>query len=279
MADFTPGLATPDSPTTRAVVPVNLSSSNTSDNRNTSPQPLTLDPGDLASSPGLSEYIEHAAKGIPYLTNLATELESRGEFERALLCWERILDSASPNETQRQLASDAITRIKPTLPRWNIDPIAEFTLIIQIGSTRPESDAMAAAMLELEKFLRKNSSDQIKFISQVTFSSSESAPEDGPIAVSFTSDPPSPDTSYALVRSTSPADNTPEALYPALLSECYLLVVNHLNSLEDTVAPAPPVHSVSPEEQFSRNITRLHWRTFALSLIPPPQEDVPYPEL
>jgi hypothetical protein len=280
LADFAPGLEAPDAPGPRAVVPINLPSGNPGTKEPTSPHlGITLDLGDLASSPSLSEYTEHAHKGVPYLISLATELEARGEFQRALLCWERVLDSASPTEEERTTATGAVTRIQPTLPRWNVDPMAELLLAVQIGSTRPESSALAGVILELQDFLRRDSGDQIKFVSQVTFGSKSKARKDGPMAISIASAPDTAPDGYSLVRSTTPGDNTPTTLYLSLLSECYLMVTNHLTALDELVPPGPPRHLKNPLRDFSEQNTRLHWRTFAKSLVPDPTGPRPHPEV
>jgi hypothetical protein len=280
LADFAPGLETPDAPGPRAVVPVNLPSGRPGTGAPTSPHlGITLDLGDLASSPSLSEYTEHAHKGVSYLISLATELEARGEFQRALLCWERVLDSGSPTEEERTTATGAVTRIQPTLPRWNVDPMAEILLAVEIGSTRSESPAMAGAVLELQAFLRRDSGDQIKFVSQVAFGAKSRAPENGPIAISITSAPDTAPDGYSLVRSTTPGDNTATTLYLSLLSECYLMVTNHLTALDELVPPGPPRHPENPLRDFSEQITRLHWRAFAQSLVPAPSGTRPHPEV
>ncbi len=48
------------------------------------PKKSTLEFGDLAAAPGLTEYAEHVPKGAAFLTRLAAMLETQGEFQRVL---------------------------------------------------------------------------------------------------------------------------------------------------------------------------------------------------
>jgi hypothetical protein len=232
------------------------------------PDDVTLGLGDLASSPGLSEYREHSRRGAAHLAGLATELENRGEFQRALLAWERILDSCQGDEEDRRTASDALQRIQPTLPRWNIDPEGDIALLLQLGTTRTASDELSETAREVAEFLRKDSSDIVALVPRITTSQVPGAPARSPIAIYFTG-PLGPDSAQSNVLSTNPPEQDPEALRRELLAVIYRLVQGHLATLEGLSTPPPPAHLEDPALDFQRHITRLHWKYFADSLARP----------
>ena len=75
--------------------------------------------GDLGKPPALDDYTDLAANGAAALMERATALESVGESQRALLAWERVLDSTNPEKTEAETAIAAIQRLRPTLADWN----------------------------------------------------------------------------------------------------------------------------------------------------------------
>lgn len=227
-----------------------------------------LEFGDLKSAPGLSEYSEHSRKGAAYLARLAAGLETCGEFQRALLAWERILDSCQAGETERATAADAIVRIQPTLPRWNIDPAGDIPILLQLGTPRAASDELSKTAREVAEFLRKDSSDVVAIVPRITTSSIPNAPSRSPIAVYFTG-PLGLRSAQSNVLSTNPPEDDPEALRRDLLETIYRLVQGYLATLEGFTIPPAPAHPEDPELDFKRQITRLHWKRFADSLARP----------
>jgi hypothetical protein len=83
-----------------------------------------IDPGDPASPAPLNAYAEHAAEGPSAYITLAVHLEEQGGNARALLAWERVIDSCRPDDPQRQAAMSGIQRLRPVVAPWNIDPVA-----------------------------------------------------------------------------------------------------------------------------------------------------------
>jgi hypothetical protein len=279
LADLSPGFEAKIAPAPRAVVPVDLSPGERgSAGAPGSAERPFLELGDFETSPGLSEYSEHASKGVDYLVRLATELEARGEFQRALLAWERVLDSCEAKADERTTASSAVARIRPTLPRWNIDPVAAIPLVLQIGSTRPESQELQTVASRIERFLEIDSGDQIEVVARVTANPSKQAPADGPIAIAL-SGPGDATAGPSLVRSTVPEANDAATLYRALLAEAYLIVASHLTTLPQCVPPKAPAYPDDPERDFHFQVTRLHWNSFARSLSPHEATDIPRAEI
>jgi hypothetical protein len=80
--------------------------------------PIVL--GDLSHRPVIDEFIEQAGRGAGHLMRLAALLEERGEPDRALLAWERVLDSAEPNPLQTRVTLSQIRRLRGEAPKWNV---------------------------------------------------------------------------------------------------------------------------------------------------------------
>ena len=57
-----------------------------------------------------------------------------GEFQRALLAWERVIDLTKPDETQAAAAISAIKRLRPTLPNWNTSPESAIAIELHAGT-------------------------------------------------------------------------------------------------------------------------------------------------
>lgn len=234
--------------------------------RPSEPEPDPLRLGDLDSAPGLGEYSELASLGAPHLIKAATELEMvRGDFIRAHLSWERILDSSEPTPEERTIAGDAIQRLRPTLPRWNIDPNGEYSLLLQLGTTRTKDEAINPVAAEVAEFLRKESSDLISLAPRITTSHIEGVPEKSPIALYFSGTGESEKNQSDLL-SINPPVNDQEAMRRELLTAVYRLVQQRLTSLGSLTPPPPPSNPEQPELDFQRQLTRLHWQYFARTL-------------
>jgi hypothetical protein len=95
--------------------------------------PIVL--ADLEYRPVLDEFIEQSGRGAGHLMRLAATLEDAGETVRALLAWERVLDSSKPNAAQTQAALINIRRLRKEAPRWNADRrrISELELHIKVA--------------------------------------------------------------------------------------------------------------------------------------------------
>ena len=217
--------------------------------------------GDLESAPGLDEYRQYALNhSAAKLLALSSTLQARGDFQRALLALERVIDScpqASSEELKQAIADTA--SLSPTLPRWNVDPVGERSLILRFGSWKTTSEELKTAALEIATLIRKNSGDQLKIIPKVEVTSTETGITDPPIAlwISGTQNGHSK-TGLIPVRS----DN--ENLTDALTRGTFLSVRGYLANLG---YPFPRgSESIPAVELLSRHITRSMWRDLAIAL-------------
>ena len=231
------------------------------------PDPLGL--GDLESAPGLAEYSELSSLGAAHIIKAATELENLGNFQRAHLAWERVLDSCQPSPEERNTASAAIQRIRPTLPRWNIDPSGEFPILLQLGTTRNGDETISPVATKVAEFLRRESSDQISFVPRITTSRVRGTPKQSPIAVYFSGTGDGEETQSGLA-SVNPSVGDSEALQREMLSAIYGLIEKRVAGLDTLTPPGPATHPEAPKMDFQRQLTRLHWQYFARSLAQTP---------
>jgi hypothetical protein len=235
----------------------------TAQSKEPEPDPLRL--GDLNSAPGLGEYSELASLGAAHLIKAATELEVRGEFLRAHLAWERILDTCDPTPQERTLVGNSIQRLRPTLPRWNIDPNGEYSLLLQFGTTRRKDGAINPVAAAVAEFLRKESSDLVSLAPLITTSQIKGVPDQSPIALYFSGTGENTKNQSDLL-SINPPVNDPESLRRDMLTTIYSLIEKRLTSLGSLTPPAPASNPDQPELDFERQLTRLHWQYFARTL-------------
>ncbi|RYD17739.1 MAG: hypothetical protein EOP88_24990, partial [Verrucomicrobiaceae bacterium] len=127
-----------------------------------------IDLGDLAAAPTLVDYSLRAPDGVPHLIELATALEEKGEFQRALLAWERVLDLGKPDDSQATTALSAIRRLRPTLPDWNTKPETAITVTLHAGTGKKLAKTIAPVLESVAKDLERASSGIVKVKTQVT---------------------------------------------------------------------------------------------------------------
>ncbi len=225
------------------------------------PEISDLDLGDLESSPGLDSYRKFAENNPPdRLFELSSTLRARGEFQRALLAFERVIDTSKADSKALAEASKGISALSPTLPRWNIDPTREVPLTLHLGTARLADESLKAATLEVATTIRKSSGDQLDIIPKITSSGGDEATADSPVALWLSTGGKNPASSSVLTfRST---DDQAAAINEISLA-VFQAVRGHLGKLG---YPLPPPLQATGRDLLSIHITRLMWRDFARSL-------------
>ncbi|BDS05737.1 hypothetical protein NT6N_07770 [Oceaniferula spumae] len=228
-----------------------------------------LPTGDLNLSPALSEYGTHGDQGAEAMIKLATFLETRAEFQRALLAWERVIDTTNPNEDQRKQAITAIQRLRDAMPPWNPDPTADITLTLHAGATLQDKKMLEDALQTVATLISQASGNVIKVETKASIGKSRGIKTPRiPIAIWF-SRPSS--TAEGTTAETPPisfmADpKQPEVLANQIEAGVYALLRTHL-AAETSFSPLPEYPSgVQPEELIKYYITRLMWREFVRSM-------------
>jgi hypothetical protein len=232
------------------------------------PQP-PLPLGDLNQSPQLTEYGTLGDKGSAAIIKLATTLENKGAKQRALLAWERVLDTTHPTENEVKQTGKAIQRLKPDLPPWNPDPTNDIKLILHAGTTIAEKSALEKALQATADIISEASGHLISVKIKIDLGKRKKIETPRtPIAIWFSHTSSKKGSSEA---STPPlsfmADPTQEEM---LANQCqaavYALLSTHLaQNTNYSKLPEYPA-GVTPEELLKYYVTRLMWREFANSL-------------
>jgi hypothetical protein len=232
------------------------------------PEPV-IELGDLETPPELSSYSQFAENGASYLIDLASLLESEGEFQRAALAWERVLDSTKPEPDQAAAAIAAARRIEPSLPAWNEDPAAAIPITLHAGTGKKLAPSLKPVLEEIAAEVDRASSGTLTTTVAIATGNSDFVP-DGPIPVAMWisggKNAESTDVLSFTVR-----DN--ETLPQDVLRTVVLLIRNHFEKSQILTPPTVPPRDEEPAAALSHRITRLSWHRFGLSLQPQPAEE------
>ncbi len=230
----------------------------------TTASPSTLDLGDLATPPVLDSYSDRAPDGPDVLFQLARALEASGAFQRALLCYERVLDLSTADPTQVEAAITEIARLRNTLANWNTDPIKAIPVTIHIGTSPRFADDLPPIVDEIQRELRNASAGILRFSSEIHVgptSQNENAPT--PLAIWLTSGEENSASTDVLSFTT---DN-PETLTNEILKTTFNLVRSTL-AKSTSYNPAPEA-SEDLLKSLNSHITRLLWKEFGNAISSP----------
>jgi hypothetical protein len=224
--------------------------------------------GDLSVSPGLDCYADLAEKGSDFFVALATQLEAKGELQRALLAWERVLDGVKPEPAQYELASKAIQRLSPQLPLWNVDPSAVHVIQLKAGCDRETAELLEPILAELCALLSTNSSGIVEIKAKVNSGPrpAKDAPK-LPIALWFSGYDQKSTQSKTITISSDQTD--PVVLRNLVLTSAYKLIREDVGSLTDFQAPIAHKEPQDPLSLFQSSVSRLLWQKFASRLNTP----------
>lgn len=228
-----------------------------------------VDLGDLKSPPLLDSYSERARIGAGHLVELATHLEKAGEFQRALLAWERVLDHAKPDPAQELAAITAIARLRPTLTDWNSDPAAAIAITLQAGTGPALATPLAQVLEEVARDLEHASAGILKVSTKVTAGKvNTSAKGPKPVAL-WLAGTEKDATSTEVLSFTA---ESPEALREQVLKTVFILARNQITRLARFTPPPDWVDGGNGKDALQIRITRLCWKEFGTSLTHPPKK-------
>jgi hypothetical protein len=223
-----------------------------------------LDLGDLTTPPTLQNYGELAPQGSAYLIELATGLEKKGEFQRALLAWERVIDLTKPDDSQAITAISSIKRLRPTLPNWNAKPEGQIQVTLHAGAGTTLAKTLPPVLAEVTRDLEAASSGIVKFTATVTAgkTSSSSAKGPPPVAVWLAG----PGKQFTSTEVLSFTVDSPDALRENILKNIFLLVRGYLSQSTAYNPPAELAGGENPLSALNFRVTRLCWSEFAAAL-------------
>lgn len=231
-----------------------------------------MDVGDLTTPPTLQNYGELSPEGPAHLIELANALEKKGEFQRALLAWERVADLTPADPSQATTAISAINRLRPTLPEWNTKPEARIQITLHAGTGKKQAAALVPILEGVARDLEAASSGIVKVTATVTAGkTSTTAKGPTPVALWLAG----PDKKSPTTETLSFTVDSPDALRDDILKTVFQLVRNYLSHATKYTPPAALAESEDPQGALNFRITRLCWSEFAaaLNLPPPPVKD------
>lgn len=222
-----------------------------------------LDLGDLNAAPELDAYVDQSELGAAHFIRLAEVLETRGEFQRALLAWERVIDRGSPKPEERVSAIAAIQRLRPTLPSWNNDKESAIPVVLHAGSGPKFSKDLESVLKSVARKMNRASSGVLNVTVSVA-TGRASASSDGPVPVAIWLAGPGREAASTDVMSFTASN--PEDLGEQVERTVYTLVRGHLMRSAVVNPPELADENADPAEAFNTKVTRLGWMHFGTSL-------------
>jgi hypothetical protein len=225
--------------------------------------------GDLKTPPTLAQYADRSKLGAAFLVEMATHLEEAGEFQRALLAWERVLDQTQPDPAQAATAISSIQRLKPTLPDWNSDPAAAIPITLYAGTGPALSKQLKPLLEQTAKELDRASAGILKFSTHVTtgkLRGTSKGPK--PVALWIGGTNPKASSTEVLSFTVDAADS----LLPEVLETLFILIRNQLARTARLTPPIQPEAGEDPLEALQFRITRLGWKELGMAFASAPNE-------
>ncbi len=239
------------------------------------PPPDVLEPkppielGDLQTEPVIEEYADLAEKGAGHLIDLAVLLETEGEFLRALLAWERTLDSGKPDPTQTAAAIQAIKRLRPTLPDWNSDPQRKIAVVLRAGAGRRMVSALKPALEAAARELEKASSGVLLVTTEITAGKDpKNTKIPAPVAIWLTGTDKKSRSSEVLSFTVSPNAK----LNDEVLMTAFQVVRGYVGKGIRQSPPPPLREGETVIDALNSHITRMLWRELGTLLNHPPEK-------
>jgi hypothetical protein len=203
------------------------------------------------ASPQLADYRDKA-NDPALLLELARQLETQGNPQQSLLAWERLIDSAAPDDARTAEAIQSIKRLRPALPAWNTDPSKTIAITLHAGTSRSSAQTITPALDEIVRDLELASSGILK-ITPVITAGNDIPQSRGParIALWLAGSRAEACSTGVIVLTVGPAGNIRDEVLKSLLQ----IIRSQLARSASLVVPAAANAAESPLE----SITRLGW--------------------
>lgn len=233
------------------------------------PKPV-IELGDLESPPVLHEYADIADKGAAHLIDLAVLLETEGEFQRALLAWERVIDSTKPDETQAISATSAIKRLRSAIPDWNKDPASAIAITLQAGTGKKTAKLLTPVLEQAARDIELASAGLLKVKAAITAGKDRKA-DTGPAPVALWLAGPAKGSRSTEVLSFTVG--TPESLTEEINKTVFQIIRGYLTRAIQLTPPVAIEEGEKPLDALGSHITRRQWRDLGTVLNQPAPKD------
>jgi hypothetical protein len=219
--------------------------------------------GQLETMPGLEYFREHRDYGTDSFIQLATQLESSGRIDHALLAWERVIDSTDTNAEQSLKARKAITALRSAQTVWINNSDDHFNLVLHVNTPTEHKTQISALLGQISDDIRDASSHQIAPQVLLKIIPQRDGYPSPPIRVWFSSigkqAKETPQLTLHLNEDEAPLD---ELLYMSI----YRSISGQLQQSSELMPPATLSATETPRASLTTNLTRLHWKEFCHSL-------------
>lgn len=225
------------------------------------PKASSLEPkdfGELTVSPALDCYLPIAGRGADVMIDLATQLELKGQTQRALLAWERVLDSTPASPEQQDTARKAIARYRSQLPPWNVDPLTTQRVVLHARCDRDRAKLVEPMLKEIIGLLNEASSGVVECVLELQIGAKASAGKpQQPLALWFQGTSADSPTSKILTIPSLPASAAEQKQF--LVLQSYKLIRDGLSSQSNLRPPAESSSGDEAAQMLSSAITRYSW--------------------
>lgn len=216
-------------------------------------------------NPSLDTYTNLAAKGSRHLIELSTLMEASGDRQRALLAWERVLDSTHPQASHLTAALAAVKRLRPLVPAWTAKN-PSFPVVLHVSTSSKYEDQLKPILSQLAADLEQASTGILKVSTTLSATRKGTAKASAtPLALWITGPGENPVSSATFSFTVT----KPENLRLDLLRYLLKLVRNRLADKDLLTPSATPPKTEAPLDALAFRITRLRWHEFGQSLNPP----------
>jgi len=226
------------------------------------PLPI-INPNDLKIQPKLDEYQSDSKHGPGYLIEMAELLELNWAHQRALLCWERVLDSTKSNDEQSTKAQMAIGKLSTKVPLWNSNPSKQTSIVLNIGTDTNTAKSILPAIQQIAEMMEQSSGGIVKVtINIIAGEPNKNQSGPAPAAAWLSGDKESSKSTKILSFSYNQANPVTEDASATI----YQLIQGHLARNAKTLTPPRPLEKTQASTAIQNNITRLSWQKLAQTL-------------
>lgn len=229
------------------------------------PTPPAPDLGDLGISPGLDLYRDRKSASPEAIEALAKALEEKGESTRALLAWERLIDTVSASEEQTKVAHQNILRLRGASLPWVTDKNESKPVVLRAEVPAAQTEALKPLLERSARVLGEASSGQISVKLELITAKVATPPKNAPKDASS-----KPITLRLHVPGQAPESTEVITATPAtdadVLAALYHLIANRMAKTPSLLPPRTLASSEIPVEALRSHLTRLQWREWIAKL-------------
>lgn len=226
-------------------------------------RPIILRPDELTRPPTLADFRNHTQAGAKSLAELAQSLERNGDPQRALIAWERVIDSTKPDEALAKAAILRIQALRQQLPIWNPNPDDATPIVLHAGTGARTAKQIQSLLKESASQLETASSGILKVDVEIAESADDLA-STGPTPVAIWLSGPGEATRSTYIGSISiDANGKPEE---ELSRSLFRILRGYVDRELALTPPITPELNTSIADAFTHHITRYAWQELGKTL-------------